>query len=472
MYPATLHSLVGGKEYRTTEVFSKYDPATGDTLAHVSRAGASCLEDALTRAVHAQHAWRSVPLSERATCIEAAIRTIEKRLESLTPLIAQETGRSIKNTRGELQGAIRGGRYLLEHLDALAPREIESATPGRTVTLVREPVGVGAVFTPFNSPFVLLTGKVFPALLAGNGVVIKAHELAPYTPLLFADVCREAGVSPDLLAVLQGGAEIGEALVRDSRVAWVSLTGSPTAGSAILSATASRLTRVSIEAGGKNPFVVLADADLDRAVTLAVQSAFVDGGQRCAAASRIIVERPVYDEFVKRFVEQASTLGVGVSESSTYGAIISEARLKELVGCIAEATERGTCLLQGTVQGPGYFLTPTIVEGVSPDERLAQEELFGPIVLLFKADSFDHALELANNSRYRLTSAIHTNDEAVAERFAREHGAGVTRVNGPTFGSEPHMPFGGDGLSGNGWREPGVEAFQFYTSLRQVSRDQ
>jgi aldehyde dehydrogenase (NAD+) len=355
----------------------------------------------------------------------------------------------------------------------LADKKIHSANPNREVTLVRTSVGVGALFTPFNSPFVLVTGKLFPALLCGNAVVLKAHELAPYAPILAVRLFIEAGVPADLIAVLQGGADVGEMVVTDPRVQFVSFTGSSRGGASILATTAPRLTRVSIEAGGKNPMVICADADLDKALADATASITVDAGQRCASTSRLIIAHEIYEKFRERLIERFATLTGGTRESDTVGAIISEERLQSLLTAVSDVRTRGAVVTYGgeRIGTKGFFMQPTILENVSPDDPLSQAELFGPIVILYRVKNLDEAIAIANNSPYRLSSAIHTQDMQKAARFAREHGAGVTRINGPTFGSESHMPFGGEGLSGNGWREPGVEALNFYSSLRQVSFD-
>jgi aldehyde dehydrogenase (NAD+) len=273
--------------------------------------------------------------------------------------------------------------------------------------------------------------------------------------------------------VLQGARQVGELLVADPRIQFVSFTGSSKAGAAVLAETAPRLTRVAIEAGGKNPMIVCADADLDKALTDATASATVDAGQRCASTSRLLLADEIYDVFKEKLVERFAALSVGTSDESDLGMIISEERRDALVAAVAAAVARGAVLVCGgqALPGAGYGMQPTILEHVSLDDPISQTELFGPIVILYRFSTLDEAITIANNSPYRLSSAIHTKDMKDAERFARAHGAGVTRINGPTFGSESHMPFGGEGLSGNGWREPGVTALDFYSSLRQISID-
>lgn len=472
-YPMRIGGLVGGVECVTGASFQKRNPATGELLTSVVAATKELVSEAVAVGAVAHKEWSAKTVEERAVILERAAKLIEERQTEIVALVALETGRSHKQTVGEIAGAALGGLALVKEVSHLYPEKIMSANPSRDVTLVRTSVGVGALFTPFNSPFVLVTGKLFPALLCGNAVVLKAHELAPYTPLLAANLFNEAGVPAGVISVLQGGRDVGEMLVADPRIQLISFTGSSKGGAAILANAASRLTRVSIEAGGKNPFVVCADAEIEHAARVAVASAFVDAGQRCAAASRIIVLDDVYDAFKTVFFAEVKARTVGVGEADDYGALISGDRATELLEKIADAKKRGATLsVEGALlPGTGYFMTPTVLENVSPDDALSQEELFGPVVILYRVQNLDEAIAVANNSPYRLSSAIHTKDMQEAARFAREHGAGVTRINGPTFGSESHMPFGGEGHSGNGWREPGITALDFYSSLRQVSTD-
>ena len=471
-YSKDIGSYIGGSDVRGNTAITKTDPGTGTTLATIYPADAEVIEQAISAGETAQPGWEALGAHKRADILKRATALIQERTDEIAALVAQETGRSKKQTVGEIEGAGKGGAYLIEHLgDYFAPHPLETSNPKREVTMVRSAVGTGALFTPFNTPFYQVCGKLFPALLAGNAVVIKAHELAPYTPVLATKLFIEAGVPRDIISVLQGGREVGEALVRDSRIRFVSITGSSRAASAIITATAPRLARVSAEAGGKNPFVVMPDADLEKAVTDALAGITIDNGQRCASTSRLILVGDTYEPFLEHVKARLDALTFGTDDADDIGALISEERLSAILTKVTDAGTRGTVTGGERIDRPGYFMRPALIEGLTPDDPIAQEELFGPVAIVFRADDLSHALRIANTSPYRLSSAIHTADEKAAERFRREHGAGVTRVNGPTFGSESHMPFGGEGLSGNGGREPGLTALDFYTSLRQVSID-
>ncbi|MFC1612277.1 aldehyde dehydrogenase family protein, partial [Patescibacteria group bacterium] len=375
---------------------------------------------------------------------------------------------------GEVSAAMECGLFMAGEARRFHGQNLMTATPNRSAQLVRDSIGPGALLVPFNNPMASVAWKTFPALLCGNTVVLKSHEYTPYTAVWFAKLLKEAGLPHGVFSVLQGfGEDVGAPLVSNNKIEFVSFTGSSSTASSIIKATADRLAKVSIEAGGKNPIIVCDDADLESAVSIAVSSAFVDAGQRCAAASRIIIFDSIYEKFKEMFLEKVKNLKVGINDSDDFGAIISEKRLNEILGSIDGAVERGAVILSGgkRMDRAGYFISPTVLESVSPDDELSQNEIFGPVVVLYKARDFNEAIELANNSKYKLSGAIQTSNINRGQEFIKQYRAGVARVNGPTYGSEPHMPFGGLGLSGNGWREPGEKALDFYSEWKQISID-
>ncbi len=473
-YPKTVQSWIGGGAVAGSGPSQeKYAPASGVKLADVAAAGESELARALTSASDAFPLWAATPLSERALILKKAAELIKERAQEAASIIAQECGRPDAEVMGEVGGASVSGTYFTGELARFEPIPLPTSHPRRTVELVRAPVGVGALYVPFNTPLAQIAAKTFPALLCGNAVILKAHELTPYIPVWFAQVLKDAGVPDGVFNVLQGtGAGIGALIASHADVSFISFTGSSSTGARIVEASAPRLAKVSIEAGGKNPFIVCDDADLLLAVNFAVASAFVDSGQRCAAASRFLIYEGVYDTFKQAFIEKARAMRIGVGDADM-GALISEERLNALLAAVQESQNRGvTIALGGKRNGDqGYFMQPTVLENVKETDPLWRQELFGPVVIFRKVSGYDEALRLAKDSPYRLSSAIHTRTLDVAKKFAREYRAGVVRINGPTFGSEPHMPFGGPGLSGNGWREPGVTALDFYANWQQVSVD-
>jgi aldehyde dehydrogenase (NAD+) len=337
--------------------------------------------------------------------------------------------------------------------------------------VVRQPLGVAGLIIAANTPAANIAWKVFPAILCGNAAVLKAPEDTPATAHAFALLATRVGVPPGVFNVLHGyGEEAGAPLVAHADVDVVSFTGSTAVGRQIQRVAGERLAKVCLELGGKNPFIVCDDADLDRAVESAVLSAFSNAGQRCAAGSRVIVFDTVYDEFRRRLLERVASLRVGPDDDDDFGPVINERQLREMLDTIERAKADGAQVLAGgeRLSREGFFIGPTVIEGAYPDSEISCTELFGPIATLYRVSSFDEAVTLANNSPYGLTAAIHTRDLDRAHTFVARIRSGVASVNGATYGSEPHMPFGGEGQSGNGFREAGAEALDVYSDLKTI----
>lgn len=479
-YPKKILHWIGNKEVRASsgKFFDKFDPATGSIISKVARGDKRDAERALKSAERAYDGWDAMPVIKRAEVLREVVFIMRERKEELAEIVAMESGKSKKSSLGEVEAAVECGFFFASEGRGFLGEVLTSAVANREVKLVRQSIGVGALLTPFNNPAAGVAWKVFPALFCGNAVVLKSHEYTPYVAVWFGKIFKEAGVPSGVFSVLQGlGQEVGAPLVADPRVKFVSITGSVKTGQSILKSTAGRLAKVSIEAGGKNPFVVCDDADLEKAAAAAVGAAFVDAGQRCSAASRIIIFDKVYDKFKKFFLARVTALKIGISDSDDMGAIISETRMKEILSAIKSVLGRKAVLLSGGIRmlddahRGGYYIAPTVLEGVHPDDEISQKEIFGPVVILYRAKNFEDTLRLANNSEFKLSGAIHTSSIHRAQEFARRYHAGVVRINGPTHGSEPHMPFGGIGLSGNGWREPGTKALDFYSDWKQISID-
>jgi aldehyde dehydrogenase (NAD+) len=333
------------------------------------------------------------------------------------------------------------------------------------VLTVRRPIGVAALLISFNTPLPNAAWKAFPSIFCGNGSVLKPSEHAPLSAWWFGRLCLEAGLPPGVLNVLQGlGPEAGMPLVRDTHVDLVSFTGSAATGQAIAEASGRRLAKTCMELGGKNALVVCDDADLDRAVEWTVASAFSNAGQRCAAASRIVVFDAVYDAFRDRLLAAVERVG-------DVGPVISEASLERILGAVEAARAAGAGVLAGgeRVGTIGWHVAPTLVEDVAPDAPLSCDELFGPVAALYRVPDLDAAVALVNDSPYGLTAAVHTASIHRAMRFAEQVAAGVVVVNAGTHGSEPHMGFGGVKRSGTGWKEAGVEALDVYSETQYVN---
>jgi aldehyde dehydrogenase (NAD+) len=384
--------------------------------------------------------------------------------DELSELVAAETGKPPALARGETDAAVEMGFFVAGEGRRLYGRATTSSVPHRTVTAVRQPVGVAGLLMSFNTPLPNIAWKAFPAVFCGNAAVVKPSEEVPASAHAFARIAQECGLPAGVLNLVQGlGHEAGAALVAHPDVDLVSFTGSAATGREINEVAARRLAKVCLELGGKNAFVVCDDADLDGAVRWTLASAFSNAGQRCAAASRIVVLDRVYEEFRERFVTGAAAL-----EPEP---VISQAALERLLEALQRAEAEGATLLCGgqRLDRPGWHLAPTVVEGAAPDAWLSCTELFGPVAALYRVGDFDGALALVNESPYGLTAAIHTASIHRAMRFAEEARVGVVVVNGGTHGSEPHMGFGGVKQSGTGWREAGVEALDVYSEWKYVN---
>jgi len=344
-------------------------------------------------------------------------------------------------------------------------RTTTASMPNRTVLTLRRPVGVAALLISFNTPLPNVAWKAFPSILCGNGSVLKPSEHAPLSALWLGRLCLEAGLPAGVLNVLQGlGPEAGMPLVEDARVDLVSFTGSAGTGRLLAEAAGRRLAKTVMELGGKNALVVCDDADLDRAVEWTLASAFSNAGQRCAAASRVVVFDAVYDAFIERLV-------AGVDGLDGIGPVISEESMERLLAAVATAREAGATVLRGgeRLGQTGWHVAPTLVDGVAADAPLSCEEIFGPVAALFRVRGFDDAVALVNDSPYGLTAAIHTASVHRAMLFAERVAAGVVVVNAGTHGSEPHMGFGGVKASGTGWKEAGVETLDVYSETQYVN---
>jgi aldehyde dehydrogenase (NAD+) len=318
--------------------------------------------------------------------------------------------------------------------------------------------------------------KIFPALLCGDTAVLKPSEDTPETAMFVCRLLYEAGLPEGVLSVLHGmGTEAGAPLVEDERIRLVSFTGSVPVGRWIQRTAGERLAKVCLEMGGKNPLVVCDDADLDQAANAAVLSAFSNAGQRCASGSRLVIFDAVYDDFRGRFLDRTGALSVGPTDNDDLGPIINERQLKSILGALERAVQEdgvtvvcGGTRLTDPAHAGGYYVAPTVLENVRPDAGISRDEVFGPVTCLYRVRDFDHAIRMANDTSFGLTAAIHTRSIHRAEVFRERVRSGVVSINGPTYGSEPHMPFGGLKNSGTGFREAGTEALDVYSDWKTV----
>jgi aldehyde dehydrogenase (NAD+) len=340
---------------------------------------------------------------------------------------------------------------------------------------VRQPLGVAGLIIAANTPIANVAWKVFPALVCGNTAVLKAAEDTPATAWIFGKIAHEAGLPAGVLNIVQGyGEEAGAPLVGHPDVAVISFTGSTAVGRQIAVVAGQRLAKVSLELGGKNPLVVCDDADLENAAKWVLLSAFSNAGQRCASASRIIIFDAVYEQFRDMLIERTKKLKVGPTDDDDFGPVINEQQLHCMLDAVERAHQKGAMILTGGYRltdpehRDGFYMAPTLIENVGPYDEISTTELFGPVACLYRVKDFEEAMSLANDSPYGLTACIHTRSIHRAIEFTQKIQVGVAVVNAGTYGSEPHMPFGGLKQSGNGTREPGTEALDVYSNLKDV----
>lgn len=454
----------------------KFNPHNGKLLSYVADSSAIDTRRAITAASDSFSVWSQIPPVKRGQILTEMVSLMKRRKDYLADCIATETGKPPVDAKGEVTGAILLAEYFAGEGMRLYGRSLTSGISGKYSHTVRQPRGIAGLIVPANTPIANIAWKAFPALICGNSVVMKAAEDSPLTAHIFAQMTKEAGLPDGVFNVIQGsGRPAGSALVEDERVAVISFTGSTPVGRWIAEVAGGRLARVSLELGGKNPFVICDDADIDIAVHWAALSAFSNAGQRCAAGSRIIVFSKVYDIFREKLVAKTQSLRLGVDADCDLGPVINKKQKENILIAIEAAKAQGCRILCGG-EAPtlpelaaGFYIMPTIIEGLDQSADLNCNELFGPVVTLQPVEDIVEALNMANATNFGLTAAIHTRNVDRAMWFAQRIKAGVANINLGTFGSEPHMPFGGFGASGNGTREPGVEALDVYSELKNIS---
>lgn len=452
--------------------FDKMNPHTGELLTQLARSKKVDVEMAVQAAQCAQEAWADTPAVQRGLMLHEIVIRMKNHAAEIAEIVAAETGKSYKEALGETNGAIQCGLFYASEGQRLYGRTTTSGVRHKYAMTVRQPIGVAGLIIAANTPIANVAWKVFPALICGNTAVLKAAEDTPATAWIFGRLAKEAGLPEGVLNIIQGlGEEAGQPLVENPAVEVISFTGSTEVGRIIQRIAGERLAKVSLELGGKNALVVCDDADLDQAAKWAALSAFSNAGQRCASGSRLIIFEAVYDEFRERLLEKTRHLKIGNTDQDDFGAVINAGQLQNMLSSVAQATAEGAKVLFGgerVNQYTGYYMQPTLLEEVAPDASISCTELFGPVAILYKVKDFHEALALVNQSPYGLTASIHTRSIHRAMRFAEKTQTGVVVVNAGTYGSEPHMPFGGLKQSGNGSREPGTEALDIYSELKDV----
>ena len=435
---------------------------------------------AIAAAREALPAWADTPAPERASVLFRAFRILEERGDDLARSITTEEGKPLSDAFGEVKRALNIIEYAAGEGRRMFGYTTPSELPNTVAYTVRRPIGVVAVITPWNFPLAIPAWKIAPALICGNSVVFKPASSAPMTAAKLVEVFHDAGLPPGVLNLVTGpGASVGNAFVESPDVKGISFTGSTEIGTGIYAKGARSLKKVQCEMGGKNAVILLADADLDKALGGIVQGAFGSSGQRCTATSRVIVEEPIYDEFMEQLIGRTDKVkvGDGMEPDVLVGPLASEAQFSTVTGYIGIGTEEGANLayggkaLSGGIYDEGYYVEPTIFTDVHPSMRIAREEIFGPVLTVFKAKNLKDAVEISNNVEFGLSSSIYTRDLTQAFQYVNSIEAGMVHINSPTLGGEVHLPFGGLKSSGVGHREQGVEAVEFFSEVITVYVD-
>ena len=461
-------------------VFKDINPAVNsDVIGSFPESGVEDVDDAVRAARKAFRTWSRMPAPARGDILRRIGDLLTERKAELAFQMTREMGKPFFETKGDVQEAIDTAYYAATETRRLFGHTVPSEMPNKFNMSIRRPIGVCGIITAWNFPVAVPTWKMFPAIAAGNTVVFKPSEDAPHSGALLVKIFEDAGVPPGVVNLVQGGATAGRALVEHPDVDAVSFTGSTETGSKIGESCGRLHKRFSLEMGGKNPMIVLADADLDLVIDGLLWGAFGTTGQRCTATSRLIVHEDVHDALVGKLKEAASKLklGYGNEDATQMGPVINQKALDKIEYYVGVGKDEGATIALGGKRATGgalddgFFFEPTIFTGVTPNMRIAKEEIFGPVLSVLKISSYEEAIKVANNIEYGLSSAIYTRDVATAFKAMYDIEAGITYINGPTIGAEAHMPFGGVKGTGNGHREGGWEVFEFYTETKTVYVD-
>ena len=458
-------------ENETTEDINPSD--TNDCVGLYARAAAVDARVAIEAAEKAQPDWFSLGIQRRGDILDRIGATILARKDALGELLSREEGKTLPEGIGE---ASRAG-YIFKFFAAESLRQsgdlLESVRPGVDISVIREPLGVVGIITPWNFPIAIPAWKIAPALCYGNAVVFKPAGLVPASAHALAEIIVEAGVPPGVFNLVMGsGGEVGKEIVDNPNVKAISFTGSVDTGHGIAVGAAARQARVQLEMGGKNPLIVLDDADLEIAVSCAVNGAFFSTGQRCTASSRLVVTRGIHERFLEAMKARMQTLVVdhALKEGTNIGPVIDEHQIERNLDYIRIGKHEGAELVVGGDRverdTPGFYMTPALFTATTPEMRINREEIFGPVASIQLADDYEHALMLANDTDFGLSAGIVTRSLKYAAHFRANAESGMVMVNLPTAGVDYHVPFGGTKGSSFGTREQGTYAKEFYTTVK------
>jgi aldehyde dehydrogenase (NAD+) len=478
----TYRNLIGGEWVapRSGATFTSLNPANrDDVVGEFPASGPEDVDAAVDAARRAFPAWSSMPAPKRGEVLFKVARLLAEHKEELARLLTREMGKVIAEARGDVQEAIDVAYYMAGEGRRLFGYTVPSEMPDKFAMAIRRPIGVAALITPWNFPVAIPAWKLFPALVCGDTVVLKPASDTPACAVRFVELLAEGGVPDGVVNLVTGsGADVGNALVEHADVRLIGFTGHTETGVEISTRAARTLKRVSLELGGKNPIVVWSDADLDLALDSVVWSAFGTSGQRCTAASRIVVHRPVHDEFTESLRQRVArlALGDGLDPKTDVGPVINERAVEKIARYAVIGRDEGELVIGGNPArggdlARGSFFEPTIFAEVRPEARIAQEEIFGPVTSIIPVDDWDEAVRVVNDVPYGLSTSLFTRDVNLAFRSIRDFDSGLGYVNHGTIGAEAHLPFGGTKATGNGHREVGQAALDFFSEWKSVYVD-
>lgn len=481
--PPVYKNLIGGAlvDSASGRTFENRNPAdTREVVGIFQDSDERDVQAAVAAAQKAYASWRLVPAPKRGELLFRAAQLLLERKEQYARDMTREMGKVLKETRGDTQEAIDMCFFMAGEGRRLYGQTTPSEMPNKFQMSVRQPLGVCGLITPWNFPMAIPSWKILPALLAGNTVVIKPASDTPLSVFNLVQCLLDAGVPDGVINIVTGsGSQVGEPLMRHPDVKVISFTGSTEVGSKVARVAAESMKHVSLEMGGKNPMIVMDDADLDLVVDGALWGAFGTSGQRCTATSRLIAHRAVVGELTERLGERAERLqiGNGLDEASEMGPSINQGQLDTVMEYVRIGQSEGARLVCGGSRlsdgafAHGFFHQPTIFADVKRNMRLAQEEIFGPVLSIITVDSLEEAIEVANDVPYGLSSSIYTRDVNAAFRAMRDLYTGIVYVNAPTIGAEIHLPFGGTKGTGNGHREGGTQVLDVFSEWKSIYVD-